>query len=218
MLSIIIPAHNEQDYIEETLKSIKSDNFKDYEIIVVCDDCTDKTIKISKKYTKKVIPTKQNYGPGLAKNKGVEFAKGNKLIFLDADTRITPNTLNAINKTLDLYPDIVGTCRIKPTNNIFKHKIFYTLKNKLLCPFGVSNGIIFCTKNIFKKYGGFPHIKKGEDGMFLRKIKRDNGFIMLNNYVLSSTRRYDKKGYIRIWFYWLKEKLIPSDDEYEPIR
>ena len=62
ILSIIIPAHNEEKYIEKTLKSIKNSDINNYEIIVVCDNCTDKTYDLSKKYTKKIYQTKKSVG------------------------------------------------------------------------------------------------------------------------------------------------------------
>ena len=55
MISIIIPACNEENYIKDSLDSISMQDYKDYEIIVVCNGCTDKTEAIAKKYTKKVF-------------------------------------------------------------------------------------------------------------------------------------------------------------------
>jgi len=53
MISIIIPACNEEKYLLDTIKSIKSQSFKDFEIIVVCDGCTDNTPLIAKKHSDK---------------------------------------------------------------------------------------------------------------------------------------------------------------------
>ena len=54
MFSIIIPAHNAAEYIRKGLDSIKSQSYKDYELIVVCDACTDNTEAIAREYTDKV--------------------------------------------------------------------------------------------------------------------------------------------------------------------
>ncbi len=219
MLSIIIPACNEENYIENTIKSIKAQGFKKYEIIVVCDGCTDNTEKISRKLANKVVVLKKRTGPAIAKNKGVKIAKGNKLVFLDSDTLLTKDVLENISKILDKYPNIVGTCKIKPSNEKLKHKFMMFLKNHLICPFGVSNGMIFCTKKIFLKFNGFnKYFKKKEDGDFVRRIRKHSGFIILDDYVISSTRRFDKKGYIKIGLYWVKEYFKPSNEDYEVIR
>ncbi|HIH25535.1 glycosyltransferase [Candidatus Woesearchaeota archaeon] len=217
MISIIIPACNEEKYLLDTIKSIKSQSFKDFEIIVVCDGCTDNTPLIAKKHSDKVILNKERNGPTRPKNLGAKKSSGDILVFLDADTHLTKDVLKKINEVSDKI--IVGTCKIKPSNNKFKHRLMMSLKNNILCPFGVSNGIIFCKKNDFFKYNGFNEkLKKGEDGHFVRLLKKKGRFIILKNHVISSTRRFDSKGYIRTFGYWLREYFNPSNDDYEIIR
>ena len=217
MLSIIIPAHNEENYILGTINSVNSQSFKDYELIVVCDSCTDNTSKIANSLVDKVIITKEKLGPARAKNEGAKHANGEKLVFLDADTLLTPDVLKDIDLVL---PNVkVGTCRIKPSNNKLKHRIMMSIKNNLLCPFGVSNAVIFCSKDDFVSQKGFnKDLKKGEDGDFIRRLKKEGKFILLEAPVISSTRRFDKKGYLRTMLYWLKEYFNPSDGEYEVVR
>ena len=214
MISIIIPACNEENYIQSTINSIKSQNFIGCEIIVVCDGCTDKTINIAKNEADKFVLQNERKGPAVAKNEGVKLAKYNKLVFLDADTKLTENTLNSISEALD--KKYFGTCRIKPDNNRLKHKIMMFFKN--LYPFPFTNGIIFCSKESFLKVNGFADVKKGEDGDFVNKIKKENEFIILKTPVISSTRRFDKKGYLKVMLYWIKEKIKPSNEDYEIIR
>lgn len=82
--SIIVPAHNSAEYLPRCLMSIKDQSFKDYELIVVADACTDNTAKVANWYTDKVIET--NYGrDGLARNAGIDTAEGDWLLFLDDD-------------------------------------------------------------------------------------------------------------------------------------
>ena len=82
--SIIVPAHNSAEYLPRCLMSIKDQSFKDYELIVVADACTDNTAKVANWYTDKVIET--NYGrDGLARNAGIDAAEGEWLLFLDDD-------------------------------------------------------------------------------------------------------------------------------------
>ncbi len=216
MISIILPAHNEVDYIEETLNSIKAQDFKDYETIVVCDGCTDNTLEKVKKSADKIVVLKTRKGPATAKNEGAKMANGDFLVFLDADTKITNGLLKSIYKDKDKYT--IGTTRIRPSNNKLKHKIMMTLKNYLICPLGVSNGIIFCTKENFEKYNGFPDVNKREDGFFVRELKKEGKFYISDKYVISSTRRFDKKGYIGVLFYWIKEIIKKRDEPYEIVR
>ena len=92
------------------------------------------------------------------------------------------------------------------------------LKNKISTPIGVSNGIIFCRKEIFEKAGMFPNVKKGEDGKLIRKLIKNNKFFIAQNYVISSTRRFDKKGYLAVMMYWIKEWIKQSEEDYDVIR
>lgn len=82
--SIIIPAHNSSAFIRKALDSIKQQTFKDYELIVICDSCTDNTEEIAKEYTDKV--ERCHYGQdGQTRNLGIDMAKGEWLLFMDDD-------------------------------------------------------------------------------------------------------------------------------------
>ena len=82
--SVIVPAHNSAEYIGKGLRSIKKQTFKDYELIVVCDACTDDTEQMARVYTDKIIVTEFGMD-GLARNAGIDAADGYWLIFMDDD-------------------------------------------------------------------------------------------------------------------------------------
>lgn len=85
--SIIIPAHNSEKTIKQTIRSITSQNFfnnKDYELIVVDDGSTDNTSEIANSLGAKVILGSHG-GPSEARNLGVSSSKGKILIFIDSD-------------------------------------------------------------------------------------------------------------------------------------
>ena len=82
--SVIVPAHNSAEYIGKGLRSIKKQTFKDYELIVVCDACTDDTEQMARVYTDKIIVTEFGMD-GLARNAGIDAAEGHWLIFMDDD-------------------------------------------------------------------------------------------------------------------------------------
>ena len=89
MFSVIVPAHNAEQFLDKCLHSVryqKTGNkpFTDYELIVVCDNCTDDTAEIANGYADKVITTQ--YGlDGLARNAGIDAAEGEWILFLDHD-------------------------------------------------------------------------------------------------------------------------------------
>ena len=82
--SIIVPAHNSEKWLRKCLDSVKQQTFKDYELIVVCDSCTDSTEQIAREYT--TIVESVDYGKdGLTRNYGLKLAKGDYILFLDSD-------------------------------------------------------------------------------------------------------------------------------------
>ena len=84
--SIILPAHNSEVFIWKALESITHQVYdrKQYEIIVVCDECNDGTKDVAKMYADKVIET--SYGrDGLARQAGIDAATGDWLLFMDDD-------------------------------------------------------------------------------------------------------------------------------------
>lgn len=82
--SIIIPAHNEASRIKFALESVHKQHFKDYELIVICDACTDVTEDIAKYYGAKTKSINA-HSDGVARSTGLDMATGEWIIFLDAD-------------------------------------------------------------------------------------------------------------------------------------
>ena len=116
-ISIIIPAYNEEKYIEEVLKVV-TDIPGILEVIVVSDGSTDNTVQVAQKYPVKVIELPVNLGKGGAMMAGVRGAKGKYLLFLDADLvglkpiHIT-SLISAIeNEDLDMVVGVFDSGRI----------------------------------------------------------------------------------------------------------
>ena len=101
--SIIIPNYNEEKYIRKCLDSIFNqtiDNTK-YEVIVIDDGSTDKSVDIITKYNVKLLNSNR-LGAGGARNKGIDIAKGKYIILLDADDYLYKNNvLEKLDKELD---------------------------------------------------------------------------------------------------------------------
>lgn len=82
--SVIIPAHNAEKFISKALDSIKNQSFQNFELIVVCDRCTDNTKAIAESYGAKTLEV--DYGrDGLTRNAGLDIAQGEYVLFLDHD-------------------------------------------------------------------------------------------------------------------------------------
>ena len=96
MLSIVIPVYNVEQFLSQCLDSIVKQTYKDYEVIIVNDGSTDKSLSIINKYVKKhnnfKVYTKKNGGLSSARNYGLKYVKGEYLTFLDSDDYIQTNT------------------------------------------------------------------------------------------------------------------------------
>jgi len=88
-VSVIIPVFNVEDYIEDTLRSLVNQTLSPIEIIMVDDGSKDKSADIIKEYQEKyknITYMKQvNSGPGVARNKGIQTARGEYISFVDSD-------------------------------------------------------------------------------------------------------------------------------------
>ena len=82
--SIIIPAHNSELFIRKALESVRIQTFKDYELIVICDSCTDNTEAVAREYGATTY-TANFHRDGLARNAGIDHASGDWLLFMDDD-------------------------------------------------------------------------------------------------------------------------------------
>ena len=82
--SVIVPEHNSAVFMRKMLDSIRGQTFTDYELIIVCDRCTDNTADIAREYTDTVLEV-DNGKCGLTRNNGLDIARGKWIIFADDD-------------------------------------------------------------------------------------------------------------------------------------
>jgi glycosyltransferase involved in cell wall biosynthesis len=106
-ISVVIPAHNEEELIGRAIDSVLANKYSNKEIIVVNDGSTDKTPEIVKSYMElnnsiKLINFEEGHSAAFARNKGTEKVKGDIIIFLDADTIINDIFLEEIAKFKDV--------------------------------------------------------------------------------------------------------------------
>lgn len=213
-VSVIIPALNEEKYIERTLKSVSKQTIPrdDYEIIVSDGKSSDNTVKISRKYADKVISTK-NKSIAEGRNKGAKRAKGELLVFVDADTVVNKSLLKKIVKTFK-NKNVSGAYvkYIYDFNSIFLYiiNIVFLILFKLINLFipkinTVSGMCIIARKSDFKKIKGFNEdMYTKEDVDLYINLKDVGDFVLIDEEVYPSTRRFKKMGWIgTIKYYFL---------------
>lgn len=100
LFSIIIPAYNAEAYLSRCLDSIFSQEYDDYEVIVINDGSTDGTAGLLGQYaaghTNLRVITQSNQGMATARNRGLEVAQGQYVMFVDSDDRICEGALSTL--------------------------------------------------------------------------------------------------------------------------
>lgn len=114
MVTVIIPAHNEAQIIEECIKSLLSQSYKKVNIIISCDNCTDETVNIARRFPVTVYETKDNKGKRSgAINQAIantNALNSNYIVAFDADSTLEPTAIEMAVVFLSTHPKYVSTC------------------------------------------------------------------------------------------------------------
>jgi len=115
-VSVIIPCFNQSHYLNETINSVLKSDHSSYEIIIVNDGSSDATDKIGKRlaaqYPQITYISQKNAGPSVARNNGIQRAKGKYILPLDGDDLISPSYISAAVNILENRPEVkVVYCR-----------------------------------------------------------------------------------------------------------
>ena len=197
-ISIIIPTYNEAENIEKIISYlllIKQKNF--IEIIVADGGSTDDTIKIAQK--KGVIATLSNIkGRAGQMNHGVNFATGDVLYFIHADSRPPLTYFTDIEEAISRGYNC-GCYRSQFDSNNFLLKInaFFTRLNVLFCRGG--DQTIFVTRALFEKVGPYKNeMLIMEEYDFLARIRKQGRFKLFNKATVFSARKYDENSWLKV--------------------
>jgi len=227
--SIIVPAFNEEKTVEKTLKALKNQTFKDFEIIVKDGGSTDRTVELAKKYADGIV-CKSDFSAADARNQGAVYAKGIFLVFVDADTELPRDTLERFARLLQNRKIVGGSCRKIPQNGDVIDRIIYEFVN--ISTFfsyhlhigGAHGNCMLIRKNVFKAINGFnPKIRIAEEQELVRNARRFGKFIFsLDIYVLESARRIQAWGKLKLYVTWLigtfRSFKVSKKQEYEKVR
>jgi glycosyltransferase involved in cell wall biosynthesis len=209
-ISVIVPAYNEERYLGETLKSIQ--RAKEFslkrdaipsEVIVVDNGSTDSTSDLAGSYGASVV-NEPKHIVARVRNAGASCAKGDVLVFIDADTIVPEELLWRINQLM-ANPACCGGAvdtdyrAAKPMVKIYLQ--LWRMLGKLV---GMAQGATqFCRREVFVSLAGYDEsLYMGEDVDFHWRLKqfakRQNGHICFieDMQVVPSTRRFDQ------WSFW----------------
>jgi glycosyltransferase involved in cell wall biosynthesis len=224
-ISVIIPAHNEESYLGATLENLQQQTYPFHEVIVVTNGCNDNTAAVAReKCDKLVVLTEKALCK--ARNVGAAKARGDLLVFLDADTLLDDEALAVIARD---FPRGASSATIHGRPDRFRvvYALIYFLKNVLhrfKLHYG-SSGVIVCWRDNFREIGGFNEalqVKENHD-LMLRLRKFGPYKYISGTSAVTSMRRYEKGGPYKISWLWVKlwfQSLISDlrNKSYETIR
>ena len=228
-ISVVVPACNEEKYLEPTIKSILQQDFPDFEAIVVCNGCTDNTEKIARRFESeklKVINFKEGH-VSKARNIGAQKASGDTLLFLDADCTLEKDALSKVHAQFGEEQG-VATTKVLPDNSGLKYRFATGFKNfyHVTGLFHGCSGALICRREDFDKVDGYDaNIIVKEHRKLILKLERHTGkrFKCIDTAITTSMRRFEKWGLIKASLFWIKEWAKNyygdlSTSKYEKIR
>lgn len=107
-ISVVIPLYNKEKSIAQSLKSVLDQTYTNFEIVVVDDGSTDKSVEVVKNIGDERIQllSQPNAGPSKARNTGVKNSKGDWIVFLDADDELLPEALSIFTEIIVEHQDV----------------------------------------------------------------------------------------------------------------
>ena len=208
-ISIIIPVFNRPDLLDKCLKSVFSQDYKNFEVLVIDDGSTIDHKGVIKKYKLRYFYMKKNNGPGFARNFGAKKAKGKVLIFIDSDVLASRGFLEAVENEFEKHKDISalqGNYTMVPY-----HKNFFSFFKNITLHYyfrksgRYSNSIAsFCTaikKDVFLNSRGFDALIKNasiEDEELGIKLARKGHKILYDNSLqVMHMKRFNFRSLVR---------------------
>lgn len=208
LVSVVIPARNEERRLSATLRSFEAlDTAISFELIVVDGRSKDETVAVATEYGARVIE-QSGTGVGNARHEGAKRARGRWLVFVDADTSVRPSYLEEMLGYVREH-DLLGAtsqCRVtgprraKVPEVIMNHA-FPRMGRPVLPGFNT-----FVEREAYFAAGGFPDVPNEDQGVQPRARIGDVGFYE-SVLVETSGRRIEKLGLAGVLWYYFRRDL-----------
>ena len=196
-LSIIMPVLNEGEGIADALDALIDLRTLGAELIVVDGGSQDATVQRARLRADRVVLGPR--GRALQMNAGAEKATGDVLLFLHADTRLPPMAELLVLDGLARSGRDWGRFDVKIAGRSPLLRVVALMMNLRSRVTGIATGdqAIFVKREAFRAAGGFPPIPLMEDIALSRALKRKGPPLCIRRRVVTSGRRWDKKGVLR---------------------
>lgn len=197
-ISVIIPAYNEAQEIAETVsKVIDRGGEHIREVLVIDGDSTDGTVEIAEEAGSQAIRSPRK-GRAAQMNYGAAKARGEVLYFLHADSHPPPHYAEQIVQALgNSYA--AGCFQLNFDDNHFLLNFYSWFTQFNVDAFRFGDQSLFIRRDVFEEVGEFSedHIVM-EDQEMVRRIKRSHPFIILDQWVTTSARKYREVGILKL--------------------
>jgi len=197
VLSIIIPALDEEASIGECLARLQAARAAGTEIIVVDGGSTDATREVASTLATRVIESPR--GRAVQMNAGARASRGDVLLFLHADTVLPEGAASALSHGLEVRQQAWGRFDVRITGEHLLLPVVAFFMNARSRLTGIATGdqAIFVRRTAFEQAGGFPEIALMEDVAISKALKRVSRPVCLRERVATSGRRWEKRGTLR---------------------
>jgi glycosyltransferase involved in cell wall biosynthesis len=192
-VSFVIPCWNEEALLGRTLDGLFAAARQlgvPFEVIVADDASSDRTAEIARRCGAVVIATERRQIAG-TRNAGARAARGDLLIFVDADTLVTPEVLRAAVQAVRRGA-VGGGCAVRFDKPVPLYAtVLVPIFNLLYRASGLAAGcFLFCTRQAFEAVGGFDEgLYASEECSLSWMLKRQGRFVLLRETVLTSSRK-----------------------------
>ena len=174
-VSVVILTKNCEDTIRDCLESIRRNNYKNTEIIIIDGHSSDKTIEIAKKYTNKIFFDEGKGFFGKARNLGISKAEGDIILFISGDAYIEKNYIKNLLKNMKTCDACCGKEIYKPITKDRFSRIF----KEIAIPSKFSTVNFAIKKEIAKKIKFNEKVKASEDQLYFIELKKNaNGYLL----------------------------------------
>ena len=180
LVSVIIPVYNCERYLKDAIDSVLNQTYRPLDLIVVDDGSTDESAAIAQSYKEIRYLYQKNQGPAIARNVGIDSAKGEFISFLDADDQWTPDKLSLQIEHHQRHPQLAYTITNQRICLEAGCQIPSTFKTELLLKShpGYVPSTLVIRQDVFMRIGNFDpeHVPAEDMDWFIRA--KDAGMAM----------------------------------------